>query len=100
MSKYTDNLKKLFSEIIGQCITGMEQSLEGLSTYASIDDTSDSIALMKILERTCYSYQSHEYPPLEAWESIDRLSSLKQLELVSESEYHEKFKNNDRGIQS
>ena len=31
-----------------------------------------------MLERICYSYQSHEYPPLGAWEAIDRLSKCVQ----------------------
>ena len=92
LSKYTDSLEKCFSEIMGQCSPGMEQALEGEGTYASIEAISDSIGLIKMLERICYNYQSHEYPPLGAWESMDRLCNLKQPEFVSESDHHENFK--------
>ena len=93
LSMYNDNLEKCYSVIIGQCSPAIEQDLEGDDSFPPIKLASDSIGLIKILERICYSYQSHEYPPLGAWESLDRLSNTKQPDVgVSEANHHETFK--------
>ena len=87
LAKYTDNLEKCFSVILGQCSPAMEQSLESDTKYKTVKQESDSIELIKMLERICYNYQSHEYPPLGAWESIDRLSNM-----VSDPNRYDAFK--------
>ena len=66
LSMYNDNLEKCYSVIIGQCSPAIEQELEGDDSFPPIKLASDSIGLIKILERICYSYQSHEYPPLRS----------------------------------
>ena len=70
----------------------MEQVLDGEIEYAAIKAAPESIGLIKMLEFICYNYQSHEYPPLGAWEALDRLSDTKQPEYVSELDHHEKSK--------
>ena len=47
---------------------------------------------MKILERICYNYQSHEYLPLDAWEAINCIGQTKQPKGAPEAEHYEKFK--------
>ena len=66
LTKYNDNMEKWYSVIIGQCSPAIEQELEAHDSFLTIKVASDSIGLIKILERICYSYQSHEYPPLGA----------------------------------
>ena len=66
ISKYNDSLEKCFSIIIGQCSPAMEQSLTANAKFAAIKSSSNSIALIKLLEQICFHYQSHEYPPLGA----------------------------------
>ena len=56
LSKYEDNLEKYFSVIIGQCSPAIEQIFEGDESFMAIKVASDSIRLMKILERICYNY--------------------------------------------
>ena len=65
----------------------MEQSLESYSGCKVVKEESNSIDLIKMLERICYNYQSHEYPPLGAWEAIDRLGNM-----VSEPDRYDSFK--------
>lgn len=75
MSKYDNNLEKCYSIIIGQCSLAIKQDLEADRSFLPVELVSDSIGLIKILERICYSYQSHEYPPLGAWEALGRLAN-------------------------
>ena len=48
--------------------------------------------MIKVIERICYNYQSHEFPPLSGWDSLDRLTTVIQPEDVLESEHYEKYK--------
>ena len=55
-------------------------------------EKSSSIELIKILERICYNYQSHEYPPLGVWEAIDRLGITRQPDGMLEADHYKTFK--------
>ena len=70
----------------------MEQSLVGEKDYKNIKEKSDSIALIKVIERIYCNYQSHAFAPLSRWDSLDRLTAARQPEDVLESEHYEKFK--------
>ena len=60
LARYEDNLEKCYSVIIGQCSPSIEQDLEADASFLTIKIASDSVGLIKLLERICYSYQSHE----------------------------------------
>ena len=77
LTKYDDNLEKWYSVIIGQCSPAIEQELEADNSFLAIKMALDVIGLIKILERICYSYHSHEYPPLGVWETMNRLCITK-----------------------
>ena len=64
----------------------MEQSISGGKDYDIIKEKSDAIGLIKLIERICYNYQSHELVPLGGWESLDRLANTRQPEDTLESE--------------
>ena len=51
LSKYDENLEKCYSVIIGQCSSAIEQTLEGDDKFMSIKLASDSIGIIRILER-------------------------------------------------
>jgi len=70
---YNENLQKCFTIIMGKYSPSMEQALDLEVMFKGMKEKSDSILLTKLLERICYSYQSHEYAPLGAWEAMDRL---------------------------
>ena len=92
LNKFNSDLIKIFSLLIGQCSPSMEQSLAGEKEFSIIKEKSESIPLIKMIERICYNYQSHEFAPLGGWESLDRLSKTIQHEESLESEHYEKFK--------
>ena len=71
----------------------MEQSLESDDKYNDVKEKSSSIELIKMFKRICYNYQSYEYPPLGAWEVIDRLGHFRQPSKgMSKADHYESFK--------
>lgn len=92
IAKYRHNLEKYFGIILGQCDPAMEQSLIEQDNFTTIKSSSDSIALMKMLEMICYNYQFHEYPPLGACDAMDLLSKPYQSDGVSKAKHHKLFK--------
>ena len=89
---YNENLQKCFTIIMGQCSPSMEPALESEVMFEGMKEKSDSILLIKLLEIICYSYQSHEYAPLGAWEAMDRLGRARQPEDVQEANHYDTFK--------
>ena len=67
LTKFNSDLEKAFSIIIGQCSPAMEQSLAGEKEFKNIKETSETIGLIKMIERICCNYQSHEFGPLGVW---------------------------------
>ena len=61
-------------------------------TFVELKNKSNSIELIKLIEAIRYNYQSHEYPPLGVWESMDTLARAYQLDNVSEASHYKKFK--------
>ena len=78
--------------ITGQCSPTVEQSLEADDTYADVKEKSDSIALIKLLEKICYNYRAHEYTPLGAWDAMDKLTAMRQPDTVHEVMHYESFR--------
>jgi len=63
VAKYRHNLENV-SVSSWDSVTLLWSNPSSDRMIATIKSSSDSIALMKILERIFYNYQSHEYPPL------------------------------------
>ena len=63
---YNRDMQNCFHVIIGQCSPAILQNLESEETYDDIKRSSDSIELMKLIEKMCYNYKPHEYSPLGA----------------------------------
>ena len=70
----------------------MEQNLEAEHTFEGLKTNSDSIGLLKLLERLCYSYRAHKYVPLGAWNAVDKLSRLVQPNDVHEVIHYDTFR--------
>ena len=70
----------------------MQRNLESSEEYSGIKERSDSIALIKLLEKICYSYRAHEYTPLGAWEALDKLADMKQPDDLHEVKHYESFR--------
>ena len=65
-NKLDDDIQQIYNIVYGQCSPGMQQKLESDDDFNMIKQNADSVALLKIIERICYNYQPHEYPPLGA----------------------------------
>ena len=47
--------------------------MSGVNDFDIIKEEADSIKLLKTIGQICYNYQLHKYPPLGAWEALDKL---------------------------
>ena len=72
-SKLEDDLQQVFDIIFGQCSPSIKQKLSGIKDFQTTKEEANATALLKGIEQICYNYQPHEFPPLSAWESLDRL---------------------------
>ena len=91
-ARYTKDMQDCFNIIIGQCSPAIEQCLESEDTFSNIKETSNSIELMKLIEKLCYNYKPHEYTPLGAWTALDKLTALIQPDTVHEVKHYETYK--------
>lgn len=55
-----------FNIVLEQSSPGMEQALSIAKEYTLMKEEVDLIKLIKTIEKLCYNYQYHDYPPLEA----------------------------------
>ena len=92
ITKLEDDLQQKYDMIIGHCSPAMEQLLTTINNFDKIKEQADSINLLKSIEQICYNYQPHEYPPLEAWEALDKLGKAIQPQDVIESDHYESIK--------
>lgn len=90
--KYKDYLQKCFSIIMGQCSPSVEQNVEADEIFYNIKEKSDSIVLIKLLEKVCYSYRAHECTPLGALDVLDITTGMHQPDDVHEVRHYESFK--------
>ena len=70
----------------------MKQKLMGAKDFKQVKEAADVIQLLKGIENICYNYQPHEFPPLSAWESLDRLNRAIQPEDMMENYHYEMVK--------
>ena len=75
-----------------QYSTGMQHKLKSDANFKGINDTIDSIKVLINIKRICYNYQPHEYPPLGAWDILDKVGKLKQQDKMKKSEQFESVK--------
>ena len=56
-AKFRDDIHKCFNIIMGQCSPAVEQNLEAEEVFEELKNKSNSIELIKLLEKLCYSYR-------------------------------------------
>ena len=69
----------------------MEQNLEAEEVFEYHKSKSDSIEIIKLLKKLCYSYRNHEYTPIGAWNAFDKLGDLAQPDHVHEVKHYDTF---------
>ena len=91
-TKYRDDIHKCFNIIMGQYSPAVEQNLEAEEVFEDLKSKSNSIKLIKLLEKLCYSYRAHKYTLLGAWNAFDKLGNLTQPDDVHEVKYYDAFR--------
>ena len=77
---------------MGQCSPAVEQNLEAEEVFEELKNKLNSIELIKLQEKLCYSYRAYEYTPLGARNASTKLGKLKQPEHVHEVKHYETFR--------
>jgi hypothetical protein len=85
----TENLKALKELVWGQCSQNMQQKIESLPNFDTIND---GIALLVAIQNTSYNYHSQTYIFETVNEALYRLMTLRQNQL-SPSQYYDQFTN-------
>ena len=49
-------------------------------TFNGIKEKCESIALVNLLEKVCYSYKAHEYTLLGVLDALDKLTVMRQAD--------------------
>ena len=52
--------------------TALQYCARTMQPCEVMEEEADSIKLPKAIQRISYDYQPHEYPPLGAWDAIDK----------------------------
>ena len=77
---------------MGQYSPDIEELLKSEDTYEDLKRKYDSIGLIKLVEKLCYSYHAHQYTPLGAWEGLDKMCRLVQTKETAEVTHCERFR--------
>lgn len=70
----------------------MEHALAANDDFEKIEEDADSIQLIKLIDRAYYNYQPHEFAPLGAWDTLDKLGKQIQPENISETQHYVSIK--------
>ena len=87
-----DNVKTLFNLVWGQCTESMQQKIESLDNYTTMEEENDGIALLVAIKNTSYNYQSQKYRIETVNEALYRLMVLRQNQATPQ-QYYEQFTN-------
>ena len=87
-TKLDDGIQQIFNIVFGKCSPGMEQALSAVKGYKVLKEKADSIKLLQPIEKICYDYQPHDYPPWGMWEALDKLGKAIPPETIMEAEHY------------
>ena len=87
-TKLDDDIQHIFNIVLGQCSPSMKQALSAVKRYKLMKEEADSINIIKTIEKICYNYQPHEYPPLGVWEALYSLGKVIQPENIPEADHY------------
>jgi hypothetical protein len=88
-----ENLKTLYSLVLGQCTDVVLAKLEARDTYNEMPDEADSIKLLKEIRALVYNFQSQKYAPQALHEGKRRFYLLSQDKHSPCQVYLERFQN-------
>jgi hypothetical protein len=88
-----ENLKTLYSLVLGQCTDVVLAKLEARDTYNEMSEEADSIKLLKEIRALVYNFQSQKYAPQALHEGKRRFYLLSQDKHSTCQAYLERFQN-------
>ncbi len=89
--KYYENNTKACIVIYNQCSNSLKSNLEASASFPSVDTIQDLIALLKLIQRLCCSYNSKTQIVMATVASHKRLFTYFQHDGVNNSTYHQEF---------
>ncbi|MHA7927606.1 MAG: reverse transcriptase domain-containing protein, partial [Marinobacter sp.] len=88
----TDNLKKAYALVWGQCADSLRAKLEAVPDYATFSANADVIRLLREIQAQMMGFQSTRYLPLSIHEAKRRYYLLRQ-DGSTNQDYLERFQN-------
>ena len=88
-----ENIRRLFSLVIGQCTEVMRAKLKGLDTFEDIDTRADGLDLLMAIKGIVYQFNSQKYLCHAVHEAFRRLYVLQQGKFMTAATYQEQFMN-------
>jgi hypothetical protein len=85
------NSAKVYSLILGQCSQALRNRLEASTTWAAINDGSDVIRLLQLVQTCMMQRQTRQYPLHSLWDAENHVFKFQQRNLAN-NEYYDKFK--------
>ena len=73
-----ENVKTLYSLVLGQCTDVVLAKLEASDTYNEMSEEADSMKLLKEIRALVYNFQSQKYAPQALYEGKRRIYLLSQ----------------------
>lgn len=88
-----ENMKALYTIIIGQCTDPLKALLETLPEYDRIRKSGDALGLLEAIKKVVFSNAGEKYTPMAVLESVHKLLGTKQHK-HDLSSYLDHFNNN------
>jgi hypothetical protein len=88
-----ENLKTIYSLLLGQCMDVVLAKLEASNTYNEMSEEADSMKLLKELCALVYNFQSQKYAPQALYKGKRRFYLLSQDKHSTCQAYLERFQN-------
>ena len=87
-----DNVKKVYSLILGQCTELLQSKLKQQDTWATVSGDLNSIGLLGLIKTITFKFEDQKFLPLALQQAKINLYSFRQGSLTN-AEYLQKFKN-------
>jgi len=85
-------LHLVYTLLLGQCSQLMRTKLEAHQDWVVVDETTDVIGLLQILQHCMGDKQTHQYPLLTLMEAEEHVYTFHQAQNMTDHQYHDKFK--------
>ena len=76
--QYTTDMHQIYYTIVGKCSDAMIQKMKADADYTTVEYKCDTIGILRIIRKICYSCQAEQFAVLSLVKALKRLISLKQ----------------------